>query len=80
LNNKDLAKSIHDLYKDDNLSLPRRRNIATIYNNLTKNTYNVDNIIQDDPDTFKTIAAKCAKPENVIKIKQILIFHLMKLV
>ena len=69
LNNKDLAKNIHDLYKDENLSLPRRRNIATIYNNLTKNTYNVDNIIQDDPDTFKTIAAKCAKPENVIKDK-----------
>ena len=70
LNNKDLAKNIHELYKDDKLSLQRRRNIATIYNNLTKNTYNVDTIIQDDPDTFKTITAKCAKPENVIKDKE----------
>ena len=70
LNNKDLAKNIHELYKDEKLSLPRRRNISTIYNNLTKNTYNVDTIIQDDPDTFKTIALKCAKPENVIKDKE----------
>ena len=70
LNNKDLAKNIHELYKDEKLSLPKRRNISTIYNNLTKNTYNVDNIIQDDPDTFKTIAQKCAKPENVIKDKE----------
>ena len=70
LNNKELSKNIHDLYKDDNLPLQRRRNIATIYNNLTKNTYNVDTIIQDEPDTFKTITAKCAKPENVIKDKE----------
>ena len=70
LNNKDLAKNIHEIYKDEKLSIPRRRNISTIYNNLTKNTYNVDNIIQDDPDTFKTIAEKAAKPENVIKDKE----------
>ena len=70
LNNKELTKNIHDIYKDEKLSIPRRRNISTIYNNLTKNTYNVDNIIQDDPDTFKTISLKCAKPENVIKEKE----------
>ena len=70
LNNKDLAKNIHELYKDDKISLPRRRNISTIYNNLTKNTYNVDNIIQDDPETFTTIAQKAAKAENVIKDKE----------
>ena len=70
LNNKELAKNIHDIYKDENLTIPRRRNISTIYNNLTKNTYNVDNIIQDDPDTFKTITQKCAKPENVLKDKE----------
>ena len=70
LNNMELTKNIHNLYKDDNISLPRRRNISNIYNNLTKNTYNVDTIIQEDPDTFKTIALKCAKPENAIKDKE----------
>ena len=58
LNNKNLVKNIHDLYKDENLSFQRRRNFATVYNNLTKNSYNVDNIIQDDPDTFKAITLK----------------------
>ena len=70
LNNLELTKNIHELYKDDNISLPRRRNISTIYNNLIKNTFNVDTIIQEDPDTFKTIAIKAAKPENVIKDKE----------
>ena len=70
LNNMELTKNIHGIYKDDNLPLQRRRNISNIYNNLTKNTYNVDTIIQEDPDTFKTIASKAAKPENVLKDKE----------
>ena len=67
LNNKELEKAIHEIYKDDNLSIPRRRNISNIYNNLTKNTYNVDSIIQEDPELIKTLINKVSKPENSIK-------------
>ena len=48
LNNKELEKTIHELYKDDNISIQRRRNISNIINNLTKNTYNVDNRIDQN--------------------------------
>ena len=70
LNNIDLEKAIHELYKDENINVQKRRNISTIYNNLTKNTYNVDNIIQEDPDFIKTIIQKVNKPENAIKEKE----------
>ena len=70
LNNKDLTKNIHELYKADNLPIERRKNISTIYNNLMKNTYNVDTILEEDPETFKTIAEKLSKKENVIKEKE----------
>ena len=70
LNNKELEKAIHELYKDDNISIQRRRNISNIINNLTKNTYNVDNIIQEDPELIKTIMEKVSKSENVIKDKE----------
>ena len=69
LNNKELEKAIHELYKDDKISMQRRKNISCIYNNLTKNTYNVDSIIQDDPELIKTIILKVSKPENIIKEK-----------
>ena len=70
LNNKELEKSIHEIYKDDNISTQRRRNISNIYNNLTKNTYNIDNILQEDPDLVKTMLEKVSKSENVIKDKE----------
>ena len=35
-----------------------------------KNTYNVDTILEEDPETFKTIAEKLSKKENVIKEKE----------
>ena len=54
LNNKELLKAITELYSDKDLSIQRRRHISNIYNNLTKNTYNVDNIIQDNPEFIKT--------------------------
>ena len=50
LNNKDLTKNIHELYKADNLPIKRRKNISTIYNNLMKNTYNVDAIFEEYPE------------------------------
>ena len=70
LNNKELEKAIHGLYKEDNLSIERRRKISKIYNNLTKNTYNVDSIIQEDPDLIKTLVNKVSKQENSIKEKE----------
>ena len=70
LNNKELEKAIHEIYKEENLSVERRRNISNIYNNLTKNTYNVDSIIQDDPELIKTMILKVSKPENVMKEKE----------
>ena len=70
LNNKELEKAIHELYKDDNIDVQRRRDLSNIINNLTKNTYNVDNIIQEDPELIKTIMEKVSKSENVIKDKE----------
>ena len=70
LNNKELTKNIHELYKAEDLPVQRRKNISQIYSNLMKNTYNVDTILEEDPDTFKTIAEKLSKKENVIKEKE----------
>ena len=70
LNNKELEKIIHALYKEDNLDIQRRRKISKIYNNLTKNTYNVDSIIQEDPELIKTLVNKVSKQENSIKEKE----------
>ena len=70
LNNKELEVSIHEIYKKDDLTIERRRNISNIYNNLTKNTYNVDSLIQEDPEVIKTIMLKVSKTENSIKEKE----------
>ena len=70
LNNKELLKAITELYSDKDLSIQRRRHISNIYNNLTKNTYNVDNIIQDNPEFIKTLISKLSRAENSIKEKE----------
>ena len=67
LNDKDLSKSLKDIYSKNDLPMEQRRNLSTIYSNICKNTYNVDNIISNEPDTLKILAKKTTLDKNVIK-------------
>ena len=56
LGNKELLKATNEIYSDKELPIQRRRHLSNIYNNLTKNTYNIDSIIQDNPEFIKTLS------------------------
>ena len=68
ITNDQLSSVLLNLYNDkQNLTLPQRRNISTIFNNLSKNTFNVESIIENKPEIIKSILDKVVEKENVIK-------------
>ena len=68
ITNDQLTSVLLNVYNDNqNLTLPQRRNISTIFNNLSKNTFNVENIIENKPEIIKSIVDKVVQKENVIK-------------
>ena len=68
ITNDQLTSVLLNVYNDkQNLTLPQRRNISTIFNNLSKNTFNVENIIENKPEIIKSIVDKVVQKENIIK-------------
>ena len=68
INNDELNSIILKIYNDkDNLTLNERRNISTLFNNLLKNTFNVENILEKKPEIIKSIINKVLLKENIIK-------------
>ena len=68
INNDELASIILKIYNDkDNLTLSQRRNISSMFYNLLKNTFNVENIIEKKPEVIKSIIDKVVLKENIIK-------------
>ena len=68
INNDEINSLILKIYNDkDNLKPSERRNISTLYNNLLKNTFNVENIIEQKPEIIKATLDKVVLPENIIK-------------
>ena len=67
LNDKELSNKLKDMYSKDDLPIEQRRDLSTIYSNICKNTYYVDNLISNEPETLKIIAKKVTLPNNIIK-------------
>ena len=68
INNDELISNILKIYNDkEKLTVPQRRNISTMFNNLLKNTFNVENIIEKKPEIIKSILDKVVQKENIIK-------------
>ena len=62
IENEEFTSIITTLYKDkENLSITQRKNITTIYNNLFKNTYNTEIIINKNPEIIKTVMAEVSQ-------------------
>ena len=68
INNDELMSLILKVYNDkDNLKLSQRRNISTMFYNLLKNIYNVENIIEKKPEVIQSILDKVVQKDNIIK-------------
>ena len=68
INNDELLSILLNTYNDkDKLVISQRRNISTIFNNLLKNTFNVENIIGKKPEIIKSVLDKVVQKENIIK-------------
>ncbi len=58
LKNKDMMKKLREVYSDETISQDQRKDLCTIYGNVMKNSYNIDTILSDDPETFKVLAKR----------------------
>ena len=68
INDSELNSIILKIYNDtENLKMDERRNISTLYNNLLKNTFNVENIIGKYPEIIKSTLNKAILEDNIIK-------------
>ena len=67
LKNKQLIQILRNMYDNDALPRSKRRKLANIYSNIMKNSYNVDTLLNEDPETFKVIGKKVSTAQNVIK-------------
>ena len=68
INDNELNPIILKIYNDtENLKMNERRNISTLYNNLLKNTFNVENIIGKHPEIIKSTLNKVVLEDNLIK-------------
>ena len=68
INNDELNSILLKIYNDkENLTINGRRNISTLFNNLLKNTFNVETILEKKPEIIKAILDKTVKKENIIK-------------
>lgn len=70
LNKVLLMQKLREFYDDDKISAERRRNLAVIYSNAVKNSYNIDTLVVNEPQTFKVLAKRIASPDTVIKEKE----------
>ena len=70
INNDELTAIILNIYDDkENISINQRRNISILFNNLLKNTFNVENILEKNPKIIQSVLAKVVNKENIIKDK-----------
>jgi hypothetical protein len=71
MNDNEIFNTCKEEYSnDENLPLERRRNLANIFNNISKNSYNIDTLISNDKDAIKICAKKCILEKNLIKNKE----------
>ena len=71
MNDNEIFNTCKEEYSnDDDLPLERRRNLANIFNNISKNSYNIDTLISNDKDAIKICAKKCVLEKNLIKDKE----------
>ena len=67
IDNPEFMFVITSLYKDkQNLQLNQQRNISLIYNNLFKNAYNTESILNKNPEIIETLVNELSKKENTI--------------
>ena len=55
MKNKDLWSDIKKEYCQPELDNKKREALATLFNNASKNNYNIENMINEDPETLKKI-------------------------
>ena len=70
MNDNEIFNTCKEEYSNDEIPIERRRNLANIFNNISKNSYNIDTLISNDKDAIKICAKKCILEKNLIKNKE----------